>query len=459
MSLKNSLPVGDLTLDLRNFRTIKQRSEAKAAGAMISTSPDRFWALTNSLLDDGFLPTENIIVLKSENEEQLVVREGNRRIAAMKLIHGLLKLEASTVPSEIRDRIDNISDKWRKENTKVPCVIYEPTDAETVDRLVTLAHGKGEKAGRDQWNTVARARHNRDMKGGSEPGLDLLEKYLKNGKNLTPAQAGRWSGDYPLTVLDEALKKLAPRLGLMSAKEVAKSYPSTKYAVAFDNLIHDIGQKSVRFREIRSAVADFAEPHGFPAKPTENGKDKGSNEAGTAKSSTSMSEKDHTSSRRERKSTGTTDPRSVKALLRSWSPRGKGREKVVDLRKEALNLDLRKTPLAFCFVLRSMFEVSAKAYCTDHQRSGGPSSKKENGVDKSLAVLLKDVSKHLTRSASDQELVKTLHGATTELSRPEGLLSVTSMNQLVHNPSFSIQPNDICILFGNVFPLLRAMNQ
>jgi len=42
-----------------------------------------------SLLDDGYSPTENIIVL--DNTDHLVVKEGNRRIAALKLILGLHK--------------------------------------------------------------------------------------------------------------------------------------------------------------------------------------------------------------------------------------------------------------------------------------------------------------------------------------------------------------------------------
>ena len=47
--------VSTLTLDLRNFRTIPQSNEKSALEAMISTSPDRFWALTDSLLQDGYL--------------------------------------------------------------------------------------------------------------------------------------------------------------------------------------------------------------------------------------------------------------------------------------------------------------------------------------------------------------------------------------------------------------------
>jgi len=55
-------------------------------------------------------------------------------------------------------------------------------------------------------------------------------------------------------------------------------------------------------------------------------------------------------------------------------------------------------------------------------------------------------------------MVKTLHGAMTEIGKSDGILSVTSMNQLVHNPSFSVLSGDICTLFGNIYPLLEAMN-
>ena len=59
---------------------------------------------------------------------------------------------------------------------------------------------------------------------------------------------------------------------------------------------------------------------------------------------------------------------------------------------------------------------------------------------------------------TNREFLKVLHGAMTELGRPEGILSVTSMNQLVHNPNFSVTTKDVSILFGNIYPLLEAMN-
>ena len=74
-------------------------------------------------------------------------------------------------------------------------------------------------------------------------------------------------------------------------------------------------------------------------------------------------------------------------------------------------------------------------------------------------AVLRDITNHLTKNKADKERTKQLHGAMTELARPEGLLSVTSMNQLVHSPKFSVTTGDVCQLFGNIFPLLEAMNE
>src|SRR5581483_2642441 len=99
-------------------------------------------------------------------------------------------------------------------------------------------------------------------------------------------------------------------------------------------------------------------------------------------------------------------------------------EKVVALKNELLRLDVTKTPLAFCFVLRSMFEISAKAYCADHATSGGPTAVKANGDDRHLADVLRDITKHLTNNNADRAMVRALHGAMAELAKSQGILSV-----------------------------------
>jgi hypothetical protein len=455
------VPVRDLTLDLGNYRTVQQTDEKAAVEAMISTSPDRFWALTESLLQDGYLPTDSIIVLRNGRAPaKLTVKEGNRRVAALKLIQKLLPVAAFNVPENIVSQIKAVSSAWRKDNESVPCTIYEAADAATVDRIVTLAHGKGEKAGRDQWNAVARARHNREANGASEPALDLLEKYLSDGGNVTAQQKGRWAGAFPLSVLAEAMKRLAPRVVVASAPAIASGYPNVKHRDILEAIIRDIGMEDLGFDGIRSKDADFAEGYGLPAAKTRKG-------AGTASAASSQGaggkSKSKTATRTSsataaQRAVATGDPRAVRRLLKDFAPMGKRREKLVALRDEAVRLDLTVTPFAFCFVLRSMFEISAKAYCADHAQAGGPSATKPDGQDRALADVLREITKHITNNNTDKAKVKALHGAITELGKSQGILSVTSMNQLVHNPRFSVAPSDVAIVFANIFQLLEEMN-
>lgn len=475
------LPVADLSLDLANYRTVKQADETHALHAMVTISPDYFWALTESLLDSGYLPTENILVLEDGSPKALVVKEGNRRIAALKIIYGLLNPAGLSMPANIAPRIENLDAAWKAANRDVPCTIYLLSDAATVDRIVTLAHGKGEKAGRDSWNAVARARHNR-ARGGAETALDLLEKYLANGTNLNTQQSERWSGAYPLTVLDEAMKKLSSYFGTSSAPDLAKNYPtSVQQRTELEKILWGIGQEMIRFPNLRKGLPKLITDYNLknPALTggiggtTGSGGGSGSSTTGDAGSTGSTGGVGGTNSAggtggasgsgapgaQKQKATSTTDPRTVKTLLRKFTVRGANRQKVEALRKEALELDIAATPIAFCFLLRSMFEISAKAYCDDHQAAGGPSAKKPNGQNKQLADILGELTTYLTVNSTNQQMIKLLHGAKTEIAKKDGLLSVTSMNQLVHNPTFSITAGDISVLFGNIFPLLEEMNQ
>lgn len=257
MPTNEFMQVKALNLDLKNFRTVPQPDETHAINAMISINPDWFWALLESLLEDGYHPTENIIVQKDGGKH--IVKEGNRRIAALKIILG--HVSDIDVPDIIKDRIDKITKGWEAENSKVPCSVYPPSKSDTVDKIVSLTHAKGEKAGRDKWNAVAKARYGRDQKGTSEPGLDLLEKYLQNGKNLSPQQAERWGGDYPLTVLNEAIQKLAPHMTFSSAKELAQKYPKQNKSI-LDKVLYDIGIDHLGFNEIRDKNNFFGAKYG-----------------------------------------------------------------------------------------------------------------------------------------------------------------------------------------------------
>jgi hypothetical protein len=462
-----TIAIKELKLDLKNFRTVAQSDEATAIHAMVSIAPDRFWALTDSLLEDGYLPTESIILLKAGKE--YIVKEGNRRVGALKLIFGLITVKDLVIPSEIATKIKAITKDWKTANETVPCAVYNASEEAVVDRIVTLTHGKGEKAGRDNWTSVARARHSRDKNGQSEPGLDLLEKYLKHGKNLTGTQGERWAGDFPLTVLDEALRLLAPRLSFTSSRNLVDQYPGTTHRDTIEAVVLDVGFKTLTFDKLRDKQVDYAQAYGVPA-PTTTQTPAASSTTSPGSGATTQQNpapaatglnvnSPPTTTPRKTIAVALNDPKSVKRALKKFAPKGNNREKLVTLLVEARKLTLHSHPHSFCFLLRSMFEVSAKAYSKDHKAGGCPQVTKADGTDRSLEDVLRDITGHLTKNNTDKSMVKILHGAMAEIGKKNGFLSVTSMNQLVHNPKFSVDETHISTLFNNIFPLLEEMNR
>lgn len=487
MSTHRYIKVEDLLLDPANYRILAQPNQESTLRALVAVNPDRFWGLAASLLESGYLPTENVIVLriaKPEGTERLVVREGNRRVGALKLILGLADTSDFSVPPDVLEQVRSVDARWKADNSTVPCTVYEEAEAPTVTRIVSLVHGKGEKAARDPWNTVPRARLARDG-GKSEYALDLFESFLEHAKNITTNQKETWAGDFPLSILEDVMKRTATRFGTKNAPDLAAQYPNVSHRAALDAIIRDIGISELTFKKVRTST-DFALEYGVPAGDAGSGEhDTGAGQPetpGDAGSGTSGSEAGSSSdgkpSTGEQGAAGgsggdggsgkpdpkpkpakpTNDPASVKRTLGAFKPLGNGREKVVTLLNEAKQIDIKKTPLAFCFVLRSMFEISAKVYCEDN----GILTKKSDGNDRLHIEMLRDVTKHLTTTgvkSADKEMKKSLHGALANLASPEGLLSVTSMNQLVHSTTFSATPADVCTTFHNVFPLLREMNQ
>jgi hypothetical protein len=223
------LSVDALSLDLHNYRTVTQKSEAASVHALISIDPAYFWALTESLVEDGWHGTENVIVLKQPGKSgsRFSVREGNRRVGALKLVLGKIPTSGFTIPSDLEEKIAKLTAGWKKANSVVPCNVFGPTEADQAQRLVGLTHAKGEKAGRLAWNAVARARYNRDVAGGNEPALDLLEAYLKSGRNLNAIQKERWGGEYhpcPFIDIGPAAKMLRRDVGPPS-KGCSRIYP------------------------------------------------------------------------------------------------------------------------------------------------------------------------------------------------------------------------------------------
>jgi hypothetical protein len=87
--MPKQLPVSvkKIKLDLDNPRTVHKNSELEEITSLIRISPDWFYELMESLIDRGYLPTENLII-QEELNGNYTVKEGNRRLACLKIALG-----------------------------------------------------------------------------------------------------------------------------------------------------------------------------------------------------------------------------------------------------------------------------------------------------------------------------------------------------------------------------------
>jgi hypothetical protein len=192
MPTSQYLPVSSLKLDPKNYRTLPQKSEVGFLHAVSVISPDPFWELVHSLLNDGYLANESIVVVMKNGVP--IVYEGNRRVAALKWILGLLKPTKMNAPADVTDRLVAVPTTWKAENGEVPCTIFQSSEEALARKVVARIHGKAEPARRDRWPSVATARHNRDENGANEYALDLLEKFIKVSPVPKASQKELWSG-------------------------------------------------------------------------------------------------------------------------------------------------------------------------------------------------------------------------------------------------------------------------
>ncbi|ROI10073.1 hypothetical protein EGI11_04815 [Chryseobacterium sp. H3056] len=86
-----------------------------------------FFKLLKSIVDDGFIPADPVVVWKNEENEKFYVAEGNRRILALKLLR-----EPNKAPKSIRGMVRVLSSKINKESIEKVLVNVAPSfeDAE-----------------------------------------------------------------------------------------------------------------------------------------------------------------------------------------------------------------------------------------------------------------------------------------------------------------------------------------
>lgn len=174
-----NISVNDLFLDIYNPRISSQQDEKSCIGTILHMNEEHILNLAEDIAKNG-LRAEDILVSKQGGgsiENKWIVRDGNRRITAIKLLS-----DPGKAPDKrLMDKFSKIKTRHNNFPTSVECTEY--TDERELLEILYLRHGgANDGVGQIEWGAVAKAKYS--------------EKIGETNPNIKTLNLLRWAGNY-----------------------------------------------------------------------------------------------------------------------------------------------------------------------------------------------------------------------------------------------------------------------
>ena len=159
-------------LDVQNSRFSESADgQREAIKIMVESKGTKLIKLARDIANNGIDPSERMIVVENEDDGRgFIVKEGNRRITALKLIENPSLAQNKTVESTF----EKIKKARKFSVLSVDCVVY---DDEGYNHWINLKHtGQNEGAGRVGWTTPEQLRFM--ARNGTESFANQLYSFI-----------------------------------------------------------------------------------------------------------------------------------------------------------------------------------------------------------------------------------------------------------------------------------------
>ena len=187
------------------------------------------------------------------------MREGNRRVSALKLLCGFREFSGKKIPEELARLAQKVTSEWKKKNKKINCLVFDesPDDVKLLEQEIDNRH-LSNQAGRVPWPTVHKAREEKRRYGTKNLALELLEKFFSYHEGLDE----EWSPSFNLSVLVDFMSHLHCHLSYASKEDLVLDYPNEKTCDQIDVLLsliyeEDKGSKINELQNRRSNGAAY----------------------------------------------------------------------------------------------------------------------------------------------------------------------------------------------------------
>ncbi|MCT4542341.1 MAG: hypothetical protein N4A63_02225 [Vallitalea sp.] len=181
-TLKN-LNIEELIIWNENPRINSAKDEKNAILNIVSTQNEKIVNLASDILENGILESIGVLLI---TDNKYSVREGNRRIVALKLLKNpkIIKHENSKLYTEFFN-LSKMVEKHIFES--IPAKIYQSNEEDELNHWIELRHlGENKGKGIIPWNSFQKERWKK-IRGTNAPLLNLFD-YLMNNDILSAEQ-------------------------------------------------------------------------------------------------------------------------------------------------------------------------------------------------------------------------------------------------------------------------------
>lgn len=219
-----SIPLSELYLDQENPRLDGSVESSRAALlGLLENNAGHIVTLAKDIAEKGLDPSQLPVVMKAGTRKYTVL-EGNRRTAALKLLHNPEAGLGATGYGEAQKRaLKKAAEASPNLVSEVRCVVV--ADREEAANLIEGRHtGERDGAGLVGWGPREQALFKRRMRGIDDPTLDVLEFVRAHG-DLKPAELKKLRNAFTniQRLIDD--RDVRPLLGI----EVVKGQVRTRY--------------------------------------------------------------------------------------------------------------------------------------------------------------------------------------------------------------------------------------
>lgn len=175
--------IDQLLLDSENPRNESAANQRDALQKVLDDQEDKLFVLAEDIVEAGLSPMDRMLVLREKKDSgRFIVLEGNRRIAALKILSNPNMLASLHVKSSLQKRFEALSRRFVREEIE-PIACFEVADREEGNRWILLRHtGENEGRGVVGWSGLAASRFR-----GGDPALQALE-FVRNYGHLSDNQ-------------------------------------------------------------------------------------------------------------------------------------------------------------------------------------------------------------------------------------------------------------------------------